>query len=81
MALSVCTFVCVCLFFLCKMSGMVLSRSSGIAMYLPHLEYDQKHFSYTHSYRTQKGNELLRGKINEVRVEKWFFILALSAIR
>ena len=64
-------------FLMYRMSGMVLSCSSGIAMYLPHLEYDQKHLSYTHSDRTQKGNELLQGKINEVRIEKWFFILVL----
>ena len=65
---------------MCKMSGMTLSNSSGIAVYLPYLEYDQKHLSYAHSSRTQKGNEL-RGETQEGRVGKWVFILVLSTVR
>ena len=67
-ALCVCILVCVCvcvslsLFFLtCKMSGMFLSCSSGLAKYLPRLEYNQKRLRSTHSSRTQRGDELLQG--------------------
>lgn len=75
-------YICACVsFFMSKMSAMVLSHSSGTVMYLPQLEYDQKYLSYIHSSRTWKGNELLQERINEVRVEKWFFILVLSAVR
>lgn len=81
-ALCICIFVCMCVsFFMCKARGMASSHSSGIAMHLPHLEYDQKHLGCAHSNRIPKGNELLLEGIDEVRAEKWFFILVLSAIR